>query len=170
MFPHWRAASMSSDRLPLFRIRRGWRTGSLVPLGRPSIFSEETAHRRATEATYAPPREHPWARAWNGNHKIDLRVSIPVPGGRWYVTVVAGPERRSYDRLRSEGQMQWLRQSVIYIMMMALILWITACAVAVVYLMKSALGIDIFEGDSPLHFIWDWMFAGSATDGNGTTS
>ncbi len=153
---------MSSDRLPLFRIRRGWRTGSLVPLELSAMAPKLTADDRSSESTLPAHQARPATRGWTGNHKIDLRVSIPLPTGRWYVTVVAGPERRSADRLRSEGQTHWLRQAVIYIMLMALLLWLAACVIAIVYLLKSALGIDFFEGNSPLHFLWEWAFESAA--------
>ncbi len=134
--------------MPLFRIRRGWRTGSLVPL---------VQSRGMSEACSDSPATAPRARVWNGNHRIDLRASIPLPTGRWYVTIVAGPERRSAERLRSEGQMHWLRQSAIYVMLMSLALWLMVCAVALIYLLKIALDIDLFEGNSPLHFLWEWL-------------
>lgn len=149
---------MSSDRPHLFRIRRGWRTGGLVRLDHPSSLPGEASDHHAPETALPADQTRPAGRAWTGNHRIDLRVSIPLPTGRWYVTIVAGPERRSADRLRSEGQTHWLRQAVIYIMLMALLLWLAACVIAIVYLMKSALGIDLFEGNSPLHFLWEWAF------------
>lgn len=40
-------------------------------------------------------------REW-GQHPINLRVTLPIPFRRWYVTLVAGPERRSNERLISE--------------------------------------------------------------------
>jgi len=46
----------------------------------------------------APP-----AREW-GKHPLDIRVSVPLLFGRWYVTLVAGPERRSKERLISERE------------------------------------------------------------------
>ena len=38
---------------------------------------------------------------WN-QHPVDLRVSLPLPFGRWYITLVAGPEKRSLARIRQE--------------------------------------------------------------------
>ena len=42
------------------------------------------------------------AREWTSQHPINLRVSLPLPFGRWYVTLVAGRERRGKDRLKQE--------------------------------------------------------------------
>ena len=39
-----------------------------------------------------------YARDW-AHHPINLRVSLPTPFGRWYVTLVAGRERRRKERL-----------------------------------------------------------------------
>lgn len=38
------------------------------------------------------------AGEWSSNHPINLRLSIPLPFTRVYLTVVAGPERRSAAR------------------------------------------------------------------------
>jgi hypothetical protein len=41
------------------------------------------------------------ARRW-GDHPIDIRLSIPLPFGRYYLALVLGPERRSDERRRTE--------------------------------------------------------------------
>lgn len=117
-----------------------------------------TAHA-GTACTSAPSAE-PSPRSqgtWTGAHRIDLRASVPLPGGRWYVTILAGPERRSNERLRQEGQTHWMRRTAVYVMLMSLALWLVVCIIALVYLAKSALGIDMLDGHSPLHFIWEWF-------------
>lgn len=42
-------------------------------------------------------------------HPINIRLSFPVPGGRYFVTVVGGPERRSSERRDRERRMFPLR-------------------------------------------------------------
>lgn len=37
-----------------------------------------------------------------GQHPLNLRLTLPSPFGRWYVTLVAGRERRGRERLVSE--------------------------------------------------------------------
>ena len=44
-----------------------------------------------------PPRDRAWER-----HPVDIRISIPLLVARYYITIVAGPERRSPTRLASE--------------------------------------------------------------------
>ncbi len=46
-------------------------------------------------------RSAPGGESWD-RHAINLRFSIPLPFGRYYVTLVAGKERRGGDRLVSE--------------------------------------------------------------------
>jgi hypothetical protein len=46
-------------------------------------------------------RSAPGGESWD-RHPVNLRFSIPLPFGRYYVTLVAGKERRSADRLASE--------------------------------------------------------------------
>lgn len=43
-------------------------------------------------------------RPANARHRVDYRVSIPWIGGRYYIALFAGRERRSMERLRQEGQ------------------------------------------------------------------
>lgn len=43
----------------------------------------------------APPR---WI-----DHPIDIRFSIPLPFGRYYVALVLGPERRNEERRKAES-------------------------------------------------------------------
>ena len=35
-------------------------------------------------------------------HSLDIRVSVPIPGLRFYLVLLAGSERRSKARLRSD--------------------------------------------------------------------
>ncbi|MEM7041799.1 MAG: hypothetical protein AAF543_03200 [Pseudomonadota bacterium] len=42
-----------------------------------------------------------YSRDW-GQHPLNLRFSLPLPFGRWYVTLVAGKERRGKERLVEE--------------------------------------------------------------------
>ena len=37
-----------------------------------------------------------------GEHPLNIRISLPLLFGRWYVTLIAGRERRSKDRLSAE--------------------------------------------------------------------
>jgi hypothetical protein len=41
-------------------------------------------------------------RGWNG-HKVDIRLSLPLPFGRYYLALVLGPERRRPERRATES-------------------------------------------------------------------
>ncbi len=53
-------------------------------------------------------RSAPGAESWD-RHAVNLRLSIPLPFGRYYVTLVAGKERRGAGRLASERRKHPLR-------------------------------------------------------------
>ena len=48
--------------------------------------------------------EHPSATPWGNDHPVNIRLSIPLPAGRWYVTVLLGRERRGAERRKEERQ------------------------------------------------------------------
>ena len=63
--------------------------------------SPEDADRGAMEAM-TPPAAPARSREWSSAHPINLRLSLPLVFGRYYVTIVAGRERRSAARLAEE--------------------------------------------------------------------
>ena len=49
-------------------------------------------------------------RSWGNRHPVNIRLSLPLPFvGRWYITVVAGRERRRPERLAIERRQHPLR-------------------------------------------------------------
>ncbi len=42
------------------------------------------------------------ATAWAGGHPVNIRFSVPFFGRRFYLTVVAGQERRPAERLKAD--------------------------------------------------------------------
>lgn len=45
-------------------------------------------------------RKHVYAgREWSSDHPLNIRVSVPLGVGRYYITLVAGKERRARARL-----------------------------------------------------------------------
>ena len=85
-------------------------------------------------------------------HSIDYRTSISFFGIPFYVTFLMGRERRSRERLAEEGQTQVHRVAIAHIILTLLIgLSCIAAVACVLYLIKSAVGIDLFDGNSSLH-------------------
>ncbi len=50
----------------------------------------------------ASVRKSPGGEPWGNNHPVNIRFSLPLSLGRYYVTIVAGKERRGGERLASE--------------------------------------------------------------------
>jgi hypothetical protein len=48
------------------------------------------------------PGDQAKAKAWTSEHPVNIRVSLPFFSRRFYLTLVAGHERRPIERLRSE--------------------------------------------------------------------
>lgn len=51
-------------------------------------------------ALYSAVKPTTWKR-----HPINIRLSFPFLGGRYFITVVGGPEKRGADRLAREHRM-----------------------------------------------------------------
>ncbi|MGB0630100.1 MAG: hypothetical protein ACPGRZ_05340 [Alphaproteobacteria bacterium] len=61
----------------------------------PRILGGLTAEQKAAIASASG--------AWKeGSHRVNIRVTLPVPGNHWYFTVLGGPERRAPARRKSE--------------------------------------------------------------------
>jgi hypothetical protein len=58
------------------------------------------SHADASSSEGAPTGQGAEARAW-GEHGVNLRITV---FGRYYITIVAGKERRSLDRRVAERQ------------------------------------------------------------------
>lgn len=94
-----------------------------------------------------------------GAHLIDFQVSLPTPWRRLYLRVLCGREKRSVARLLAERQISLAKSLLVY----AAIFWFvvamaTIGTVVFAYIVKSALGINLFRGTSPLHFVYVLLF------------
>ncbi len=67
-----------------------------APTGTPAPISEGLASPQATPQADAPADGASQPR-W-GRHPVNIRLTIPLPFRSFYVTIVAGPERRSRER------------------------------------------------------------------------
>lgn len=88
-------------------------------------------------------------------HAFEYRISIPTPWKSYYLSVFAGPERRSAERLAHERQTSLLRQSTLLGGMLFVLLSSAMFGVmCAVYLVESAFGIDLIEGPSQIHAVY----------------
>ncbi len=81
-------------------------------------------------------RKSPGGEPWGNDHPVDIRLSIPFLFARYYVTIVAGKERRSRERLASEYKKHSLmkRGNLLAIVSLQII-----CCLALLYIGLSAL-------------------------------
>lgn len=63
-----------------------------APKGKQSSRSADVGQSMEQNHVYA-------GREWSSDHSLNIRVSIPLGIGRYYITVVAGKERRARARL-----------------------------------------------------------------------
>ena len=58
-----------------------------------------------TAEPYAPaPDAEAARREWGQSHPINIRMTLPLLSGRYYVALVAGKERRREERLEAERE------------------------------------------------------------------
>ncbi|MCB1513263.1 MAG: hypothetical protein KDJ18_00320 [Hyphomicrobiaceae bacterium] len=118
-----------------------------IPRGASAVFTPE--HLAALDVALAQTRPR------RANHRIDFRVSVPLLGTRWYFVLLGGKERRSRSRVASDGQNAAWRLSIAYAALMCSVASASMIAmILVLYVIKSALGIDIFPEHSILHGIF----------------
>ncbi len=88
-------------------------------------------------------------RRW-GNHKVDVRGTIGLLRSRYYFVLLAGRDKR--DLSRTEGRIGKLVMAA----MIALFLCVSlVLGLVLLYILKSWLGINLFEGFSL--GLWDWL-------------
>ena len=89
-----------------------------------------------TESPAAGALEAPRAERWGDHHPVKIRLSIPLFDRRYYLTVIAGKELRSTERLAEEREKHPLTTAanVIFLFTVGFILggscWIGLQAVA----------------------------------------
>lgn len=72
---------------------------AILPEQAPPETSQTGEPRDDAQASGEAQRE---GRAWSSDHPVNIRLSLPLGIGRYYVTIVAGRERRSASRRASE--------------------------------------------------------------------
>lgn len=110
----------------------------------------------ATAASFTRTQQKALATAleqqWRGKHGIDFRpvVKIPLLPVSFYLVLLAGKNRRELS-LRE----QLIAARTLITLIVAAILLLSIAGLAVLYLIKSALGIDLFEN---YHLgLWFWF-------------
>jgi len=91
------------------------------------------------------------ARSW-GKHSIDLRGTFKIPFYKWrfYYVFLTGKNHRSLSR--KEQEISLISRAIVITLFAFLSI---SLGVLILYLIKSALGIDIFPNFS--FGIWTWF-------------
>lgn len=89
-----------------------------------------------------------------GRHALDLRRSFWTPWGRFYVVMLAGPERRGPDRLSFERLLRAGGHAGGALVAAAVVLVLLLVAMSVLHALKLVAGIDLFPGIDVLPDAW----------------
>ncbi|EGA70261.1 hypothetical protein VISI1226_13556 [Vibrio sinaloensis DSM 21326] len=84
-------------------------------------------------------------------HSVDVRKSIPWFGKRYYFVLLGGRDRRRQVRAEESKLVNFLTVTLIIFLLVCLV----GLSGFALYLLKSALGIDIFKNYS--FGVWDWF-------------
>ncbi len=60
----------------------------------------------------------PWKK-----HPVDIRISVPFFGERYYMTIVGGREKRGRERVKSEGTEHALMTASNLVFIIMMVLW-----------------------------------------------
>ncbi len=63
---------------------------------------EQETREGLSDNSSVSTRKAPGGEPWDNDHPVNIRLSIPLLVGRYYVAIVAGKERRSGERMASE--------------------------------------------------------------------
>ncbi len=89
-------------------------------------------------------------------HKVTYRASSSWFGTRFYIAFFLGTEKRAPERVAQDGERRRFSSVLIDIAMLSwMLFWasivVIGLAVVAAYLLKSGLGINLFEGHFFLH-------------------
>ena len=84
-------------------------------------------------------------RAW-GAHAVDVRRSLPLPRSRLYFVMLIGRENRSPDRLKHMRVAHPLWTFANALAITTIITIIALGLLAVIYTLKSAMGLNLLPG------------------------
>ena len=88
-------------------------------------------------------------RRW-GSHKVDVRGTIGLLRSRYYFVLLAGRDKRDLSRTESRIGKLVMAAVIALFLCVSLVL-----GLVLLYILKSWLGINLFEGFSL--GLWDWL-------------
>ncbi|WP_144185135.1 hypothetical protein [Elioraea rosea] len=79
-------------------------------------------------------------------HSLDFRRSIPLPWGRFYLAIVAGPEKRGEARRAADRAMTGARVVADAALILGTVLVLAVIVAGFLYLGKMTVGLDLVPG------------------------
>ncbi len=76
-------------------------------------------------------------REWTPDHPLNIRISVPIGFGRYYVTLVAGKERRARARLAIDRRQHPLDTPANTLFLAFIVTIATAGSIALAYLLMA---------------------------------
>ena len=70
----------------------------------PNLVPAEAERPSSPQGESTPKGSPQSGDAWSADHPINVRMTVPLPFGRYYLAVVGGKERRDEARLAAERQ------------------------------------------------------------------
>lgn len=89
--------------------------------------------------------------------RFERRFGVRLPGRRYFIDIRIGRERRAAERLADEGQARLPLATLISCGFGSLFLMVFGAA-CFAYLLKSLVGINLFDRDSVLHPLYVAVF------------
>lgn len=125
------------------------------PQNRPPVIERFYAHLDEQIAEELTPEQKAGvenailASTLAARHQIDIRRSFPFFSKRFYLVFLFGRDLRRQHRQEST-----LSRILLTFLLLIVVLFVTCCILLTLYMIKSALGIDVFQN---FHVgIWDW--------------
>lgn len=88
-------------------------------------------------------------------HAVSYRISLPLIHRRYYLAFFIGSEKRNLGRVSAEAQRKsWLHTTVSLSAVLMFLSTLFMSTLATAYLLKSMVGIDLFDD----HFILHGLF------------
>lgn len=130
-------------------------------VGRPAYVEASTKDCASRDAAGSsspgtdPPKE-------TGHHNVAYSVSInTMLWGRFCFTLFAGPEHRNRERRDEDGQTSIPRQAILISAAITTLLSFSAFGLfCTLYLLKAAMRLNLFQGASPFHPLYELFLRG----------
>lgn len=121
-----------------------------------------------TEQTVAIQRAFGY-NTWTRRHPLDLRVTLPIPGLRFYMVLIGGPERRSKDRLQYGKVLHpiWTPSNIIF--MIGFLAALSVCSLPILSYLVSLRRSLSNSGFSSSPTSIPWIFDKSECEYTGRT-